>query len=430
MLACCLATVLAAAPAQAAPLTEDLEILQPWRDALGDAQATNTVVNTAVVGDSITTKRNTWVYWLRNAFWDRFGNAGEGSLDIHPSSSGDDSGGYVYWPWYVTSWGTPTAWTRTFNSDEPRHVLSVNGNWSTCEHSDGGWFVQLYGAQATLRYIQEPGAGAVTVSRDGEVLLTIDAAGSTQMSATVDIPLPGLDVHSLRFESTASLDQPQSVMFDFLDVRTGQPGSVIHRWGQGGRPCSYFLEKNEQVYQDLLDTVQPDVLWIQCDPAGEPLDQYELDLRALVARFQDLKPGMPVVLISHHHFSNGHDERTAIMYNVAADDPSVAFINVFDLHQDAADMTTLGYLLDDVHLTEAGGKFYAAWILRELLGWSRADLDLDGVVGQTDLAALLRAYRYEIGDDRFLDLADITRDGVVDQADLAALLADYGWSAP
>ncbi len=431
MIAACVPALLGLLlPAQVAPLNEDLQILAPWREALSSAQTTGRVVNTGVIGDSITTKRDTWVFWLRNHLWNHFGNAGEGSFDVHPSSTGDDSGGYVWAPIIVTSWGVSGSWSRTYDDTSPTHPLFVTGNWAACNHSGGGWRIVLHGADATLRYIEEPGAGTITASIADEIVLTVDADALEQASRSVEVPLPnGLDTYVIDLESTAPPAEPQPVKLDLIDVRTGLPGSVLHRWGQGGKPCSYFLAKNEQTYQDLLDTVEPDVLWIQCDPAYETMDEYDADLRALVARFQNLRPGMPIVLISHHRFSNGHAAPTLVMYDVAADDPSVGFVNVFDLHEEKADIVTLGYLADDVHLTAKGGKFYAAWILREMLGWPRADLDLDGVVGQADLGDLLGAYGSAIGDDNFVDLADITRDGLVDQADLGAMLGDYGWSA-
>jgi hypothetical protein len=425
-----IALLAALTSAQAVPLNEDLQILGPWREALRDAQSNDSVVNSAVVGDSITTKRNTWVYWLRNHLWDHFGNAGEGSLDVHSSSTGDDTGGYVCLPIFVDPWGLNGAWSRQYNDSYPGHIFFPTGTWVTCNHEGGGWRMQFIGAEATLRYLEEPGAGTFTVRVGTDVALTVDANGPEKISTTVTVPLPDAGFHVLEFESTAPQANPAPVVLDLLDVRTGQPGSVVHRWGQGGKPCSYFLEKNEQMYQSLFDTVLPDVLWIQCDPAGEDLDVYDQDLRALVARYQNLRPGMPIVLLSHHRFSDGHVAPTLFMYHVAEDDPNVAFINLFDLHAAKVDIVTLGYLQDDVHLSTKGGQFYAAWIVREMLGWSRADLDVDGEVGQTDLGQLLSAYGAAIGDDAFIDLADINRDGVVGQPDLGLLLADYGWTAP
>ncbi|MFG0252264.1 MAG: hypothetical protein ACF8NJ_05255, partial [Phycisphaerales bacterium JB038] len=276
-----LALLAAMLPAQAAPLTEDLQILGPWRDALRNAQANETVVNSAVVGDSVTTTANTWVYWLRNHLWEHYGNAGEGSLDVHSSSNGDTSGGRVWWPVYANPWGLGSAWTRTYSDGSDTHVLFPTGTWSTCEHQGGGWRMQFEGDQATLRYIEEPGAGTITIELSNQVILTIDADAPVQASTTVEIPLPGPGTHLLEFESTEPQSAPASTKLDLLDVRTGDPGSVLHRWGQPGKPCSHFLEKSEQMYQDLFDTVQPDVLWLQCDPVGEPIDDYEADLRAL-----------------------------------------------------------------------------------------------------------------------------------------------------
>jgi outer membrane protein assembly factor BamB len=59
-----------------------------------------------------------------------------------------------------------------------------------------------------------------------------------------------------------------------------------------------------------------------------------------------------------------------------------------------------------------------------------ADLDGDGVVGLSDLAALLGAYGSASGGIGFDSDADLNRDGVVDLADLAELLGSYGEECP
>ncbi len=426
-----LALLAALMPTQAAPLTEDLQILEPWRQALRDAQSTDTVVHSAVLGDSVTMTRNTWTYWLRNHLWDHFGNAGEGSVDVHDYMNGDTTGGYVMSPVFTRQWGESTAWTRHLNQIIPEHVWFPTGTWVTCEHAGGGWRMIFQAASVRLRYIAEAGAGSVTVRIGGDIVQTIDADnGGDPTSLTVDVPLPAFGTHTMELENTAPPQAPASVKIDLVDLRSGLPGSVLHRWGQSGKPCSHFLAKSQQMYEHLLGEVEPSVFWIQCDPGDETLDQYDLDLRALVARLQGIRPGMPIVLLSHHRFSNGHVAPTYVMYEVARDDPNVAFINLFDLHDEKADIVTLDYLADTVHLNAKGGQFYAAWIAREMLGWSRADLDVDGAVGQTDLGLLLSAYNSVIGDAAFIDIADLNRDGAVDQPDLGLLLADYGWTAP
>lgn len=59
-----------------------------------------------------------------------------------------------------------------------------------------------------------------------------------------------------------------------------------------------------------------------------------------------------------------------------------------------------------------------------------ADLDGDGVVGVSDLAAVLGAYGMSRGHAYFDDDADLNRDGTVDLDDLAAFLGVYGEICP
>ncbi|MCK4871333.1 MAG: hypothetical protein KAS72_01290 [Phycisphaerales bacterium] len=420
-------SVVAASLCQAAPLSHNLEVVQPWRDALADAQATESVVNTIVIGDSITINRDTWVYWTRDDLADRFGYGGEGSLDVHGVSSGDETSGWVPLPFFVQPWGRNSAWSRHFNDTSDEHRLVPTGTWVTADHKEGGWWMTFEGNQATLRYIEEAGAGTFTIKLDDQIVATIDADnGGDPQSVTYELPVPEFGTYLMDIESVELVTDPHPARIDLLDVRTGEPGSVIHRLGQGGKPCSYFLEKNEQMYQDVFATIDPDLIVIQCDPAYESIEQYELDLRELVGRFQGYSPGTPVVLISHHHFGGHIFDPTEVMYQVSLDTAGVGFVNLYDLHAERADIEQLGYLLDDVHLTAEGGHFYSDWIVRELLGYSHADLDANGVVDQADLGILLAAYGMSIGDVCFNDMADIDRDGSVGQSDLGQLLAVYG----
>ena len=52
-----------------------------------------------------------------------------------------------------------------------------------------------------------------------------------------------------------------------------------------------------------------------------------------------------------------------------------------------------------------------------------ADINSDGVVDATDLAAMLGAWGQSGGP------SDVNNDGTVNAADLAALLAQWGWTA-
>lgn len=80
------------------------------------------------------------------------------------------------------------------------------------------------------------------------------------------------------------------------------------------------------------------------------------------------------------------------------------------------------------------GSTYANSCLAALSGVSVAyegacklgDLDLDGDVDLSDLAALLGVYHTCVGDSGFLPAADFDGSGCIDLSDLAALLGNYG----
>lgn len=58
------------------------------------------------------------------------------------------------------------------------------------------------------------------------------------------------------------------------------------------------------------------------------------------------------------------------------------------------------------------------------------DVDLDGVIGQSDLGVLLAAFDAQFGDPQYSVFADFDGDGAVDQSDLGELLAVYGSACP
>jgi hypothetical protein len=409
------------------PLSANLDILEGWRNSITTAAAEDRTVKTAVVGDSITTKRGTWYYWMRNAFAASFGYGGEGVISIHPSSTGDDTGGYMPESVSVWSYGASTAWAREADAPYPEHIIFTRGTWASCLHAGGGWRMSFEGASADLRYIAEAGAGRINVSVDGMLVGTIDADnGGAETSVSWLIPIDGPGPHLLQIESLEPSGAPKATRLDSIDVRSGDAGSVTQRLGMPGKPPSYFLEKDWAMYQSVFDGIAAELLLIQCDPdGGEPMDQYEATLRDLVDHYQQVAPGMPIVLITHHNFSSGAAAPAAVMHTIATDTANVGFINVFDLHASPADLGALDYLLDSIHLTTTGGQFYDRWIRRELLGYPRSDLDVDGDVDLSDLGILLATFDLQIGDDGFDDIADINRDGTVDLSDLGALLADF-----
>ncbi|MFG0252238.1 MAG: hypothetical protein ACF8NJ_05120 [Phycisphaerales bacterium JB038] len=79
---------------------------------------------------------------------------------------------------------------------------------------------------------------------------------------------------------------------------------------------------------------------------------------------------------------------------------------------------------DTVDATDAG--FFRLLCERAGIDLPTADIDNDGVVGQSDLGLVLAAYGSGTGDPGYNPIADLDTDGDVDQADLGILLAQYG----
>jgi len=66
------------------------------------------------------------------------------------------------------------------------------------------------------------------------------------------------------------------------------------------------------------------------------------------------------------------------------------------------------------------------WLVSGLFDVITGDVDGDGDVDLSDLAALLAAYGTRVGDHDYNPAADLNDDGCVDLSDLAALLGNYG----
>jgi len=351
----------------------DLNIKTATADWLADLEAGG-VGHYAVIGDSISFRNDTYVWYLRDDLEARFGSGGDGYLALgvgfkHRDGTNNRRPGLDF--------RGSTTWREWSDASGPRDDLglrAVDGIYTRIGAT--GWFeVDIFGPAATLHYVREVGAGVIRVEVNGETVGEVDASldsGDPQLG-TFFFETGEADpeqTSTVRFSLVgATSDDPQWTQLNGLVMTGHNPGARFSRLARGGVGPEEFMRTPPGIFADTLESIDPDMVIVMLDHVD--LGAYEASLNILVDRVEDAVPGAEIVLISHHHFKENLEIDADILVAMA-DERGHGFINLFDLHTGRDHLEELGFLIDGVHLTGEGGSWFGQYINDALLGWTTA----------------------------------------------------------
>jgi len=361
------------APTQGAPGDRPLrlhmdEATSDWQNRLAKGDR----AHLAVIGDSISFKSDTYIYYLRDLLEAHSANGGDGFLSFstgfrHAANSGNNRRPGL-------DYRRSVDWSRIGLASGPRDewgVHSVDGIFTRIA-ADGWMEVEFFGPEAVLHLVQEPGAGLIRVQLNGADSGVIDASidsGPPQLG-TVLIKTGNTDPQTTSIMRLsllgATAEDPQWTQLNGLSMTTGHGGSVISRLSRGGVGPEDFLLCDGGVFESTLVDLNPDLVFVMLDHGDTNI--YRASMEELLDRIESALPNAEIVLASHHHFSENRGPDTDHLIELATE-RGHGFLNLFDLHQSQQHLQSLGFLEDTVHLTAAGGTWFAGFIHDALLGW-------------------------------------------------------------
>jgi hypothetical protein len=397
----------AAAPAQT-PLEWNL---RPQVEGLFQSLEAGQTASLAFVSDSLGFAHNSLNWYMRDRFWADYGMSGDGYLATGKGFSGGAHGPRDGLGYTATPTGVTLGSYAGFRSNWGYHT--PDGNYARIQ-SAGSLELKLYGPICRLHYLIQPGGGILRVTLNGQVLVDAPTHG-TYENATLEFAT-GQGPDTL---STVTLSSADGAVVQTcgIDMRTGLPGYTQHRLARGGSGPRDFNRSNTPRTADILADLDPDVIIVMLDWVGEDPDKematFVQDTHQLLDFYQQTLPEARFILMSHHPFKDNIEQEAAWLYQIAQE-RDIGFINLFDTVPGGFEaMDALGYMLDEVHLTPAGGSFFGNYIygLLKQAGTCPADVNSDGIL---DLFDFLTFENLFVNRD---PLADYQPDGSFDLFD-------------
>lgn len=377
----------------------------------------------AIIGDSISFQANQYNWFLKALFEGDYGSGGEGFLS--PSGMNGDCKGAAYVRCGISlnrSIGAGTS-LNTGSRDPRCYGLDVDGNYGTLGFVGGihGQITtMLYGDTATVHYVKEQGAGSFGVYVAGQLVAVLDASTdgpSEHASVTVQTNSPNPDW--LTQVKVKHIDGGQ-VFIDGFEMSRNGGGFVYHRLARGGVGPDDFLNGLGEPTRAFLEELDPDLVFLMLDWSSSSwFFVFEEQTNALLDFYEAAMPDARFILVTHHAFKAGIASE-ADWYLQIAHQRGHGYINLFDLHSGLGELTALGFMADEVHMSAAGGAWFGQYIydlLTEAAHVGRtADHDRDDQLDVNDLLAYFRDFAGRA------PAADLDGDGAVDAADLADYL--------
>jgi hypothetical protein len=325
----------------------------------------------AIVGDSISFKQNSYNWFLRDRFWADYGNAGDGYLATGQGFNGGWEQNGPRLGLKIEGSGDSVHLESPNAERRPEGYVTPDGIYARMDGT-GAITLSVFGPYCRLHYLKQPGGGVLRLSLNGQTLLEAPTDGGLA-HASVDFQTPG-GPDTLSSVKVWTADG-EPVQTSGLEMRTGKPGLVYHRLGRGGSgPLDFGRSRTPQTAAILSD-LSPDLLVVMLDWVGpEEKVTYLEDMRALLDFYEAVMPESRVILMSHHPYKAGIAEQAAWLLQLAQE-RSVGYINLYGaIPGGLEEMKARGFLIDNVHLSAAGGQFFGDYVYGILKDAGTCDL--------------------------------------------------------
>ncbi|MCA9282671.1 MAG: hypothetical protein H6812_04935 [Phycisphaeraceae bacterium] len=413
--------------------------VEPWLEKLYEGKQ----ARIAFIGDSISFRNDTWIWFFRDLLDNRFDNAGEGylacsggfrsslsyngprnGLDIHeidqsPLNHGELDGD-VYWA------------TTNGPRDPVRGALAPDGMYAVVSNT-GQLQLDVYGSTVTVFYIAGPDAGTLRVRVGGHIQASLDARAESPTLRThvIELPAPNNDtMQSLTFESVTG----EPIQINGVLMQGPDAGSQELRVSRGGAGPADFLVSTTQPVADQLAILAPDLAIVMIDweysyyQPSNPLNNerfwFQRDTERLLDFYQAAMPDTKFILATHHPFNPYIAEEADVLYRIAVD-RDLGFLNLYTTWPSQSAMAQAGLLIDTIHLTPIGGDWFARYFYDNLFAHTCGpDANNDGSIDVDDLNVILSNWGQGPGWRR----GDVNFDRRVDVDDLNEVLAAWNCS--
>ncbi|MCA9282670.1 MAG: hypothetical protein H6812_04930 [Phycisphaeraceae bacterium] len=415
--------------------------VQPWINKLRSGQQ----ARIAFIGDSISFRNDTWIWFLRDMLDNRFGNAGEGYLstaggfvgplnangprvglslnefDNSPSNNGGLAGD-VYWA------------TSNAPRDPVRGALSPDGMYAIVS-DDGKLYLNIFGTDATIFYIAEADGGTLRLRNGTSIVGEYSAASTTGPELrTINFSTGATDIDTISNLTLESVTG-EPIQINGALMQGPDAGSLELRLSRGGVGPVDFLVGATQPVADQLAILAPDLAIVMIDwefsyyepsnPSNNERYWFKRDTELLMDFYEDALPNTKFILASHHPFNPTMEEEAQKLYEIALE-RGHGFINLYTTWPSQPAMAAAGLLADNIHFSPTGGDWFARYYYDNIFAHTCGpDANNDGSIDVDDLNTVLANWQQP--NAAWID-GDVNFDSVVDVDDLNEVLAAWNCS--
>ncbi|MEK6858310.1 MAG: LamG-like jellyroll fold domain-containing protein [Nanoarchaeota archaeon] len=328
-----------------------------------------------IVGDSLTFRPGTWTHHVRKIMQARFGDANIGYTAIHPHSFTSCDSNYTCMPVNVSF--TRSLYNITFPSingaPDENGTFTPDGTYTKI--TGNGFVIMNFrgGYNVTLVYVKDPSAGVINLSVNNvqKAIIPANDGGNGRVLATYSFINPNASLNVLQSVrlSLVNGNSSQWTQFNGLIVleKEDQGGYSYSRMSRGGVGINDYISLNETVVIESYRQLNPHLYLLMMDAEGIAYSSFITNLSRFIDRVETATPNAKIILISYHNASSANTYAPQVngVINMSFN-RNLGFINLHDLYS-YAELNSLGYLDDSIHLSELGGSVYGAYVHNTLL---------------------------------------------------------------